>query len=168
MILSYNGKRPVIGKHVYIAPTAAIIGDVTIEDHASIWYGAVIRGDLAPITIGRNTNVQDNCTLHVDKGQPVRIGDNVTIGHNAVVHGCTLEAWSLIGINAVVLNAAVVRTGSIVAAGSVVRERQIVGPHHLVAGIPAALKKELSPDVAARLTSAVEDYLILGREHAKI
>ena len=115
MIIKYKNKEPRIGKDVFIAPTATVIGDVTIADNASIWYGAVVRGDLASIAIGKNTNIQDNCTLHADKDIPLNIGSNVTVGHNAVVHGCTLEDRCLIGINAVVLNRAVVKSGTIVA-----------------------------------------------------
>jgi carbonic anhydrase/acetyltransferase-like protein (isoleucine patch superfamily) len=146
MIAEYKGKTPKIGKDVFIAPTAVIIGDVEIADGANIWYGAVLRGDMSSIRVGRNTNIQDNCTVHTDYGKSAIIGQGVTVGHNAVVHGCTVEDNCLIGISAVVLNNAVIKTGSIVAAGSVVREGQVVGPGHLVTGIPASLKKILSEE----------------------
>jgi carbonic anhydrase/acetyltransferase-like protein (isoleucine patch superfamily) len=168
MILTYQGKTPLVGREVFIAPTAVVIGDVTIADGASVWYGAVIRGDLAPILVGKNTNIQDNCTVHVDAQTPASIGDNVTVGHNAVIHGCTLEEGCLIGINAVVLNRAFVRTGSVVAAGALVREGQVVGPHELVAGTPASVKRQLQPEDRQRLQGAVADYLVLGREHAAL
>ena len=141
MILSYNGKAPVIGKNVYIAPSAAVIGDVIIEDGASVWFGAVIRGDRDRITIGAGTNIQDNCTLHLDSGHPLQIGAQSTIGHNAVIHGCTVEDRVLVGIGAVVLNDALVREGSVVGAGSVVPEGMTVGPLELAAGVPAKIKK---------------------------
>ncbi|MGD8241313.1 MAG: gamma carbonic anhydrase family protein, partial [Desulfobacterales bacterium] len=137
MIEAFKGVRPKIGANVFIAPTAVVIGDVEIMEGASVWYGSVLRGDLAPIRIGRNTNIQDNCTIHVDPGQPALIGESVVMGHNAVVHGCTIEDDSLIGINAVVLNGARIRSGSIVAAGAVVLEKQSIGPLELAAGIPA-------------------------------
>jgi carbonic anhydrase/acetyltransferase-like protein (isoleucine patch superfamily) len=165
MLIEYKGKAPVIGRNVYIAPTATIIGDVTIGDGSSVWFGAVIRGDLAPISIGKNTNIQDNCTLHVDLNTPAVIGNNVTVGHNAVVHGCTVEDKSLIGINAVLLNHARIRSGSIVAAGAVVKEGQTVGPDHLVAGIPAAYKKNLTDASPETFSGPVEDYLSLSRHY---
>lgn len=165
MIIGYNGKRPKIGKNVFIAPTACVIGDVEIKDGSSIWYGAVLRGDLAPITVGSETNIQDNCTVHTDENCPAIIGNRVTIGHNAVVHGCTIEDACLIGINAVVLNHAVIHTGSIVAAGSLVRETQEVGPYHLVAGIPATARKTLSKKDTPRIENAVFDYAKLAEAH---
>ena len=165
MIIEYEGKSPDIGKNVYIAPTAVIIGDVMLADGASVWYGAVLRGDEAAIRVGRNTNIQDNCTVHTDEGQPAVIGDNVTVGHNAVVHGCTVEKSCLIGIGSVILNGAIIRTGSVVAAGSVVREQQVVGPHQLVAGIPAEVKRELSADIHDTLQEAVDNYHRLRKAH---
>ena len=127
MIVAYEGKTPKIGNNVFIAPTATIIGDVTIDDNASIWYGTVVRGDMEPITIGRNTNIQDNCTVHTDYGHPTIIGGNVSVGHNAVVHGCTIEKNCLIAINAVVLSGAYMAEGAILAAGSVLREKDKLG-----------------------------------------
>ncbi|QTA88297.1 gamma carbonic anhydrase family protein [Desulfonema magnum] len=168
MILEHKGKKPKIGKNVFIALTATVIGDVEIEDGASVWYGAVLRGDMAPVKVGKNTNIQDNCTVHTDTDKPAVIGDNVTIGHNAVVHGCTVERNCLIGINAVVLNDAHVKTGSVVASGSVVKEGQHVGPCHLVAGIPASMKREVTEADAEEFGRPVRDYLRLAREHMDI
>ncbi len=165
MIIEYQGKRPAIGRDVYIAPTAVIVGDVTIGDGSSIWFGAVIRADLAPIRIGRDTNIQDNCTLHVDVDEPATIGDRVTIGHNAVIHGCVVEDRCLIGIHAVVLNRARVCSGSVVAAGAVVREGQVVGPNQLVAGMPAVLKKEVPAGEFARFDGPTGDYRTLSRRY---
>lgn len=165
MIIEYEGKAPLVGKNVYIAPTAVIIGDVTLAGGASVWYGAVLRGDEAPIRVGRNANIQDNCTVHTDEHKPVIIGDDVTVGHNAVVHGCTVENSCLIGIGAVILNDAVIKSGSVVAAGSVVREKQTVGPSQLVTGIPATVKRELSPKIHDILQGAVNDYHRLSRAH---
>ena len=162
MIIEYKGKKPVIGNNVFIAPTAVIIGDVTLEDNASVWFGAVLRGDMAPITVGENANIQDNCTLHVDYDTPVVIGDNVTVGHNAVVHGCTVEDHSLIGIGATVLNNARIGKGAVVAAGSVVREGQVVEPWTLVAGIPAKLKKMLEELSPGEIRLPVKNYLALS------
>lgn len=165
MIIAFNGKKPKIGKNVFIAPTATIIGDVEIQDNSSVWYGAVLRGDVASIKVGCSTNIQDNCTVHADPGKPARIGDRVTVGHNAVVHGCTVEDDSLIGINTVVLNRARIRSGSIVAAGAVVKEGQIIGPCQLAAGIPAEIKKDLAVDIVEKHKKRAIRYAKTAREH---
>ena len=159
MIVEYLGKRPLIGKNVYIAPTAAVIGDVTLADGVSVWFGAVLRGDEAPIRVGKNSNIQDNVTVHTDIDKPAIIGNAVTVGHNAVVHGCTIEDGCLIGIAAIVLNDAYVATGTVIAAGALVREGQQAGPHALLAGVPAMVKRQLDPAMAARLQRPVDNYL---------
>lgn len=168
MIISYQGKTPKIGNGVFIAPTAVVIGEVDIADGASIWYGAVIRGDLASIRIGRDTNVQDNCTIHVDAGQPCIIGESVVVGHNAVVHGCTIEDQCLVGINAVVLNGAHIKRGSLVAAGAVVLENQVIGPLELAAGLPARVRKQLPESMTETIRHDAEIYLDLARRYGDI
>lgn len=165
MIMPYRGKAPTIGNNVFIAPTAVVIGEVDIADGASIWYGAVIRGDLASISIGRETNIQDNCTIHVDEGRPAVIGEAVVVGHNAVLHGCTIDDQCLIGINAVVLNGAHIRRGSVVAAGAVVLENQIIGPLELAAGLPARIRKQLPASMPATIRHDADIYLDLARGH---
>ncbi len=165
MILDYKGKQPKIGKNVFIAPTAVIIGNVKIMDNANIWYGTVVRGDRDTITIGSNTNIQDNCTVHIDPGYPVVIGHDVTVAHHAVIHGCTIEDLSLIGIGAIVLNGAVIKEGSVVGSGAVVREGQVVGPYHLVAGVPASLKKELDESIIKKNLRSSRNYIKLAAEH---
>lgn len=167
MIYSYKNKHPQIAREAFIAPTATIIGDVTIEPGANIWYGTVIRGDLAPITIGADTNVQDNCTIHTDIDKPAIIGRDVTIGHNAVVHGCTLEQCVLVGMNAVVLSGAVVKTGCIIAAGALIKEGQTVGPRQLLTGMPATVKKEFTDDIFELLQLPVHEYLELADDHRR-
>ncbi|WP_319409326.1 gamma carbonic anhydrase family protein [uncultured Desulfosarcina sp.] len=162
IIIEYNGIVPTIGKNVFIAPTAVVIGDVTIGDGASIWFNAVLRGDMASIRIGANSNIQDNCTVHTDFGKPAVIGDHVTVGHNAVVHGCTIDAGSLVGIGAIVLNDAHVMEQTVVAAGAVVREGARVGPRQLVAGTPATVKKELANLPMDRFKRSVDQYLKLS------
>lgn len=161
MIITYKNKTPIIGKNVYIAPSAVVIGDVRIEDNVSIWFNAVVRGDKDSIFIGENTNIQDNCTIHVDKGDPVRIGANVTVGHNAVVHGCTVENGVLIGINAVILNNAVVGEGAIIGAGAVVTGGRKIAPYRMAAGAPAMEKKDLDPKEWPNYNSPVASYLRL-------
>jgi len=168
MILEFKGIAPIIGKNVFIAPTAVIIGNVEIKDNASVWYGTVVRGDMERITIGESTNIQDNCTIHTDHGKPTVIGNHVTVGHNAVVHGCIVEDDCLIGINAVVLGGARIKTGTVVAAGSVVKHGQIVGPYHLVAGTPCELKKVLPEASVEKRKETADHYLELVREHRSI
>ena len=168
MILEFNGHTPKIGKNVFIAPTALVIGKVEIKDDANIWYGTVLRGDLAPITVGKGTNIQDNCTVHTDHDAPAVIGNGVTVGHNAVVHGCTVEDNCLIGINAVILSHAWIKTGSVVAAASLVKHGQVVGPFHLVAGVPASMKKELSESTVENRQKTARHYTLLAREHRAI
>jgi carbonic anhydrase/acetyltransferase-like protein (isoleucine patch superfamily) len=167
MIIEYNQKVPIIGKRVFIAPTAVLIGDVTIGDGASIWFNAVLRGDMAPIVVGTNSNVQDNCTIHTDAGMPATIGNNVTIGHNAVIHGCKIDQGALIGIGAIVLNGAHVKAQSVVAAGAIVREGAHVGPRQLVAGAPAVVKGELSDTMLERVSHAPDDYLKLADRYLR-
>jgi len=165
MICTYEGKAPKIAAGVFIAPTAVVIGDVEIGKGSSIWYGAVLRADQGTIRIGEHSNIQDNCTVHVDNHARVSIGDYVTIGHNAVIHGCTIASGCLIGMGSVVLNGAQLREGSVVAAGAVVREDQVVGPYHLVAGSPAKLKRELTSDNALTNLQPAIDYAEMAQKH---
>lgn len=167
MLMSYRGIRPRIGKQVYISPTAVIEGDVEIGDGASIWHGAVLRGDMAPIRLGKNSNIQDNCTVHNDSGKPTIIGDHVTVGHNAVVHGCIVGDLVLIGIGAVVLTGAVIGKGCIIAAGAVVMENAEFPPYQLVTGIPARIKRNLTDDQMRNLGSSAQNYLELSAERMK-
>ncbi len=165
MILPFKDKSPVISADAFIAPTATIIGDVEIAAGASIWYGAVIRGDLAPIRIGANTNVQDNCTIHIDVDKPAIIGEDVPVGHNSVVHGCTIENRCLIGMNAVILSGAHLQQGTVIAAGALIKEGQTVGPCQLLAGIPAVVKRELPETILELLRLPMEEYLALKKDH---
>ncbi len=165
MIASYDGKVPKLGSGVFIAPTACVIGDVEIGDGTSIWYGAVVRGDCAKITIGRYTNIQDNVTLHVDAGTPLFIGDYVTVGHNAVVHGCTIGDDCIVGMGSVVLSNAHVQKGSIIASGSVVRERGVIREFCMAAGSPAEVKKELGPGISEKNRKGALGYCDLARGH---
>lgn len=168
MIIEIDGKRPRIGSHVFIAPNAMVIGDVEIKDSASIWYGAVLRGDLDPIIVGKNSNIQDNCTVHTDTGYPVTIGDRVTVGHNTVIHGCRIEDDCLIGMGSCIQNGAQILRGSIVAAGSVVRQMQEVGPEQLAAGVPTKIKREIPEQEVLENRDHAETYALLARTHEKI
>src|SRR5256886_3935709 len=122
---------------IYVAPTAVVVGDVSIEDGASVWHGAVLRGDFDAVVLGRDSNVQDNVVVHVDRGMPATIGARVTVGHAAVVHGCTIEDDCLIGMNATINSGAVIGRGSLVASGAVVREMDQLPPASVIAGVPA-------------------------------
>jgi carbonic anhydrase/acetyltransferase-like protein (isoleucine patch superfamily) len=167
MILEYGDIRPRIGNNVFLSPSSVIIGDVEIGDGSSVWFGAVIRGDRALIRIGRNTNIQDNCTIHSDPPYPVSIGDFVSLGHNAVIHGGIVEDNCIIGIGAIILNGAIIRKGSIVASGAVIREGQEVGPSCLAAGIPASKKKELGPEDTLRNIENAKIYSVLAKIYLK-
>ena len=130
-----------IGKNVYIAPTAVILGEVEISDGVSIFDSAVIRGDMNYVRIGENSNIQDNATIHTDTGNPTVMGKNVSVGHNAIVHGATVDDDIIIGMGAILLNGAHIRSGCVVAAGAVVRENFETLENSLLAGVPAELKR---------------------------
>ncbi len=148
IIRSLPGKIPQIGEHTFLAETAVIIGDVVIGDHCSIWYGAVVRGDVHSIRIGNNTNIQDNAVIHATyMKSPTVIGSNVTIAHQAVVHGCTLHDNVMVGIGAVVLDDAVVESNSIIAAGAIVTKGTRIPSGTVWAGVPAKKIKDISPEL---------------------
>lgn len=148
LIKSVLGKTPIFGNDCYLAETATIIGDVVIGDACSIWFGAVLRGDVHYIRIGNNSNVQDNAVIHATyKKSPTNIGNNVTIAHGAIVHGCTIQDNVMIGMNAVVLDDAVIESNSIVAAGSVVSKGTVVESGTVYAGIPAKKIKDISTEL---------------------
>lgn len=142
-ILTVNDRTPDVGRARFIAEDVVVAGEVSVGEDATLWYGVVARAEYAPVTIGARTNVQDGSVLHADPDSPCVVGDEVTIGHRAVVHGCTIEDGVLIGMGAVVLNGAVVGAGSLVAAGAVVREGDRIPPNSLVVGVPATVRKDL-------------------------
>ena len=150
---------------IVICPGAQVIGKVELGEDVSIWHGAVLRGDTDSITIGNNSNVQDNCVVHCTKGFPVKIGDNVSVGHGAVVHGCTLEDNVLIGMNATVLNGAHIGKNSIVGAGAVVSEGKEFPENSLILGVPAKLIKELSPEQVQMIQNNADNYVRLSTQY---
>jgi len=152
-----------IDETAFVAPTATILGRVSIGARSSIWYGAVLRGDIDIITIGDETSIQDNAVVHVDAGVPARIGNRVTVGHGAIIHGATVEDDALIGIGAIVLNRARIGEGAVVGAGALVPEGMEVPPHTLALGVPARVVKEVSPELAARTRENAEHYVLYGR-----
>ena len=159
MILEYEGKRPQIGRNVFVAPNATLIGDVVLEDGASIWFGAVLRADQNQILIQAGANVQDNAVLHTNaEDGPTVIGPDVTIGHAVTMEGCRIGRGSVIGMNAVVLGGAEIGEGSVVGAGSVVSANFKLPAGHLAAGVPAQIKKPLSGAAAEAVASSAAHY----------
>ena len=167
LIMGIGGKDPRVDPESFTAPTSVVIGDVTLHAGASVWYGAVLRADFGPIVIGANSNIQDNCTLHVDPGFPITVGERVSVGHNAVLHGATVEDDCLIGMGATVLNGAVIGAGSLVAAQALVPQGMRVPPGSLVAGVPAKVKRPLTEEERQGITLNGTVYVDLAKTHKK-
>lgn len=160
MILPYQNISPTLGKNLFIAPNATIIGDVHLGDECSVWFNTVIRGDVNYIRIGPRTNIQDLCMCHVTLDKwPLFIGEGVTVGHSAVLHGCVIKDYCLIGMGARILDGAQVGPYALVAAGAVVREGFVVPEQTLVAGNPAVVKRALREDEIANLTASAQRYV---------
>ncbi|MFA5968067.1 MAG: gamma carbonic anhydrase family protein [Sphingomonas sp.] len=154
-----NGNTPTLDlDKVWVAPSADIIGDVRLSNGANVWFGAVIRGDNTPIIVGADSNVQEGAMLHSDPGAPLTIGERCTIGHHAILHGCTVEDEVLIGMGAIILNRAVIGTGSIVGAGALVTEDKIFPPRSLIVGAPAKAIRELDDNAVAALKISAMHY----------
>lgn len=153
-----EGRRPVLKGRCWIAPGAHVIGEVTLEEGASIWFGAVVRGDNTPITIGEGSNIQDGAILHSDPGFPLTLGDGVTVGHKAMLHGCTIGQGSLIGMGATVMNGAVIGAQSLVAANALVTEGKAFPPRSLIMGSPARVVRQLDDAALAELEASWNQY----------
>jgi carbonic anhydrase/acetyltransferase-like protein (isoleucine patch superfamily) len=153
---------PTIAPSSYVAPNAMVIGNVVLADNSSVWFGAVLRGDNETIRIGVNSNVQDGAVLHTDPGFPLTVGADVSIGHQAMLHGCTVGEGSLIGIQAVVMNAAVIGSGCLVGAGALITERKIFPDGSLILGAPAQVVRELSAAERANLRKVSANYVARG------
>lgn len=164
-VLAAAGRTPDLDPTSFVATGARVVGGVTLGAGASVWYNAVLRADGDTITVGANSNLQDNVSVHVDAGRPVVIGENVSVGHNAVVHGCTIGDGSLIGMGAVVLNGARIGSGCLVAGGAVVLEGSDIPDGSLVAGVPAKVRRELTDEERAGLLRNAEHYLAHVQEH---
>ncbi len=149
LIIPIQGRAPQLHAESWVAPNATVIGQVTLAAKATVWYSATLRAEFEPIEIGFGSNLQDGVTVHVDPGFPVRVGSGVSVGHNAVLHGCTVEDDCLIGMGAIVLNGAVIGAGSLVGAGAVVPQGTVVPPGSLVAGVPGKVRRELSAEEKA-------------------
>ncbi|MBV8198436.1 MAG: gamma carbonic anhydrase family protein [Candidatus Eremiobacteraeota bacterium] len=165
MIIEYRGKRPRIASSAFIAPTAVLIGDVEVGPDSSVWFGAVLRGDNGPIRIGARTSVQDNAVVHVSERGETVVGDDVTIGHSAVMEDCKIERRALIGSNATLLNGCSIGEGALIAAGSVVGERSAIPARVVAAGAPAKVKKALEGEAAAWIDVSSDVYVALSRTY---
>jgi carbonic anhydrase/acetyltransferase-like protein (isoleucine patch superfamily) len=159
--------RPQLDEGCFVAPSATVVGRVTLGAACSVWFGAVLRGDSAPLRLGDRVNVQDGAVCHADDGFPLVVGDDVTIGHQAMVHGCSVGAGSLIGIQAVVMNGAVIGEGSLVGAGALVTEGKVFPPRSLIVGSPAKLLRELTEEESARLRLSAAHYARNGARYAQ-
>jgi len=168
MILTYLSKKPTIGKNVFIAEGAKVIADVTLNDNVSIWFNAVVRGDVNYIKIGENTNIQDNSVLHVTTTTaPLNIGSNVTVGHNVILHGCTIEDNCLIGSGAIIWDGAVIGQGSIVGAGAIVLADFTAPPRSLIIGSPALIKKPVTDHQYQMIKASAEHYVQYAQNYMK-
>ncbi|GAC43985.1 gamma carbonic anhydrase family protein [Paenibacillus popilliae] len=165
MIIPYKGIRPSLDPSVYIAEGAKLIGDVTVGPLSSVWFNAVLRGDLAPIQIGREVNLQDGVIGHVNTDQPLRIADRVSIGHGAIVHGCRIGTGTLIGMGAIVLNGAEIGEYALVGAGSVVTETNKLPAYTLSLGSPARVIRELTDEDLQRMKRTTDSYVVKGKEY---
>lgn len=150
---------PTIHESVFVADTATIVGRVTLEENASVWFGASLRADNEPIRVGAGSNIQEGAVLHTDPGYPLVIEANATVGHQAMLHGCTVQEGALIGIQAVVLNGAVIGRNCLVGAGAVVTEGKVFPERTLILGAPAKVVRELTEDELARLARGAQDYI---------
>ncbi len=164
IIKSFRGTRPQIHPTARAAEDTVILGDVTLEEGSSLWFGVIARGDVAPISVGANTNIQDGCILHNRVGIPTRIGKNVTAGHGAILHGCTVGDNCLIGMGAILLNGSVIGEGSIVAAGSLVTERTVIPPGSMVMGSPGKVVRAVRPDELAHTLANAKEYVEFAAE----
>ncbi|MGZ8801436.1 MAG: gamma carbonic anhydrase family protein [Mycobacterium sp.] len=167
LILTIAGHTPQLHPQSWVAPNATLVGQVILAAGSSAWYGAILRAEAESIEIGAGTNIQDGVTIHVDPGFPARVGAGVSVGHNAVLHGCTVEDESLIGMGAVVLNGATIGAGSLIAAGAVVPQGAVIPPRSMVAGVPGRVRRGLSDDEISNIrTNAVlyQDLVKLHRD----
>lgn len=163
-----NDKIPQLGDNAWVAPNATVIGDVRLGANASVWWNATLRGDNDPIHIGANTNIQDGSVLHTDEGVPMHIGDNVTVGHLVMLHGCTVGDGSLIGIGSVILNRAVIGKGCIVGANTLIPEGKVFPDGCLIVGSPGKVVRELSTEEIGRLAQSASHYVDNAKRYSRM
>ena len=166
-IYQLDDLSPDVHTTAWVADSAQVMGRVTLAENSSVWYGAVLRGDTERISVGRNSNVQDGSVLHTDHGSPLVIGDNVTIGHLVMLHGCNIGDGSLVGIGSVILNGARIGRNSIVGAGALVTEGKEFPDGVLIVGTPAKVQRELTPEQIGRLQASASYYVALQQRHAR-
>ena len=167
MIIDFNGISPDVSPSAFTAEGSKIIGNVTLCEDSSVWFNAVLRGDEAKITVGKGSNIQDNCTVHCDENYPVVIGENVTVGHNAVIHGCTIGDGSLIGMNATVLNGTKIGKNCLVGAGALVTENKEFPDNSLILGVPAKKVGDIDENAVAKIIANAEYYSKLAKKYKK-
>ena len=165
LVLPFREHEPRIGENVFIAPNAAVIGQTTLADEVSVWFGAVLRGDVSPIRVGKGSNIQDNAVVHVSADVPCVVGENVVVGHQALLHACTVEDECLVGMGAVILDGAVIGRGSVVGAGALVTKGKVIPPHSLVLGAPGRVMRSLSDEERANTGAYAAQYVQLAEQY---
>ena len=168
LVLPFQEHAPVVGEDVFVAPTASVIGQVRLGDRVSVWFGAVLRGDIAPVEVGEGSNIQDLSVLHVGTGEPCRVGRWAVVGHRVILHGCTVEDGCLIGMGAIVLNRAVIGEGSVVGAGALVTEGTIIPPHSLVLGMPGKVIRQLTPEECEKHGGYAQKYVNVACQYKPV
>ncbi|GAB89906.1 gamma carbonic anhydrase family protein [Gordonia rhizosphera] len=164
-LLSVGSHTPSVAEGAWVAPGAVVVGQVSIADQVGIWYNAIVRGDMAAITIGARTNIQDGCALHADPDTPLTIGEGVSVGHNAVLHGCTVADDVLVGMGAVVMNRAVIGPGCIIAAGALIPEGTVIEARSLVVGAPGKARRACSETEIDHIRLNAAAYVDLAEKH---
>jgi carbonic anhydrase/acetyltransferase-like protein (isoleucine patch superfamily) len=166
VLIKYKSKSPEIHKSVYLAEGTYIIGDVKIDEDSSVWFASVIRGDVAPVSIGKGTNIQDGAVIHTSRyNGPTHIGDYVTIGHSAVVHACTLHNYAFVGMKALVMDKAIIEEFGFVAAGAVISPGKIVKSRELWAGVPAKYIRDLTAEEVEKIKESATNYIVLAKDY---
>ena len=168
MIIDFKGKGPSIKEEVFIAGSAEIIGDVEVADSSSIWFNAVVRGDMGSIRIGSRTSIQDNVVIHTDSSMKADIGDDVSVGHGAVIHGCTIGNNVIIGMNSTILNGAHIGNNSIVGANALVSPGKRFPDNSIIMGVPAKVKREITEEDLKKITENAAEYVELAKEYRQI
>ncbi|WP_054950161.1 gamma carbonic anhydrase family protein [Numidum massiliense] len=165
MIHTFGGYTPTVDPTAYVAPGVQLIGNVSVAAEATIWFNTVVRGDNAPIVIGERVNVQDGCTVHVDADYPVALGRDVSIGHNVIVHGCTVHDGALVGMGSIVLNGAVIGEQALIGAGTLITEGKVIPPRTLVMGRPGRVVRELTEKDLEMLRLTTDHYVQKGKHY---
>lgn len=167
-LFSFAGHSPAVSQQAWLAPNVVLVGDVKLAAGVSVFFGAVLRADTASISIAERSNVQDNVVIHADPGYDTTVGAGVSVGHSAVLHGCSIGDGSIIGMNATVLNGAVIGEQCLIAAGAVVREGQVIAPGSLVAGVPAVVRRPLTEEERLGLSENAHNYFALAKKYAEL